>query len=280
VATVEPAERADLRATLPFDLYERYALAAAVVESIGPAATRLLDVGGAMGAGAGHLAWAGDFFPDLEVTVVDARAVDHPRHAVAPLGAALPFPDRSFDVVSSQDVLEHIAPAARPAWLEELWRVTGRLLLLGNPFATPGVAEADRYLFDLIRRRYGYEHRFLLEHLTFGLPELASTIEFFARAGASVAVLPSGHLPTWLLLQTVNALLSHPEQDLSFVDANRAANRALARGSAPPPVYRHLLVIDRSGERHEARLASLATSPPGLATLTPLLDELASAYER
>jgi hypothetical protein len=199
---------------------------------------------------------------------------------VAPVGEALPFPDRSFEVVSSQDVLEHVAPAARADWLAELWRVTDRLLLLGNPFATPGVAEADHYLFELIRRRYGYEHRFLLEHATFGLPDLATTCELFTRAGASVAVLPCSHLPTWLLLQTMNAVLSHPEQDLSFVAANRAANLALSVGAAAAPVYRHLLVIDRTGERHDARLAALAKPSPDLVTLHRLLHEITAAPSR
>jgi SAM-dependent methyltransferase len=279
-ARATAADRAELCETLPFDLHERYALAAAVVERVLPGGAALLDVGGAMGADSGHLAWAGDFFPHRDVTVVDARAVDHPRHVVAPLGERLPFPDRAFPVVSSQDVLEHVPPASREAWLEELWRVTDRLLLLGNPFATAGAADADRYLFDLIRRRYGYEHRFLREHLDHGLPDLEETRAFFARRGASVAVLPSGHLPSWLLLQTVNALLSHPEQDLTFVHANRAANRALGTGAAAPPTYRHLLVIDRSGERHETRLASLATPHPDLATLHRLLPELVSASSR
>lgn len=270
----EPAPRDALCATLPFDLFERYALAAAVLERIAPDPARLLDVGGAMAADAGHLAWAGDFFPSWDVHVVDARAVDHPRHSAATLGAALPFADRSFDVVASQDVLEHVPRAHREAWLEELWRIAGRWLLLGNPFATPGVEEADRYLFELIRNHYGYEHRFLAEHLGHRLPDLDATRAFFVARGASVSVLPSGHLPTWLLLQTVNAKLSHPEQDGTFVDANRAANRALDVRASCAPVYRHLLVIDRDGADHAECLASLAPVAPDLASTHQLLRGL------
>lgn len=256
-ARVVPATHAELCETLPFDLFERYALTAAVVARVRPQAASLLDVGGTMGADGGHLAWTGDFFPGLEVQVVDARPADHPRHVVAGAGGPLPFGDRSFDVVSAQDVFEHVVPEHRAAWLEELWRITDGVLLLGNPFSTPGVREADRYLYELIRRRFGYEHRFLLEHLTYGLPDLEATRDFFSRRGASVAVLPSGHLPTWLLLQTLNALLSHPEQDASFVEANRAVNRAAPFAAPATPAYRHLLVIDRGGARHEAVLGSL-----------------------
>jgi 2-polyprenyl-3-methyl-5-hydroxy-6-metoxy-1,4-benzoquinol methylase len=243
--------------TLPFDMYERYALAAEVVRRVAPASDAILDVGGTMGGGAGHLAWTGDFLPDRDVRVVDARAVDLPRHAVLDPRAPLPYADGAFPVVLALDVLEHVPADARAAWLAELWRVAGRFLLVGNPFATPGVAEADRYLFELIRTRYGYEHGFLAEHLRHGHPDLEATRAFFVAHGASVATLPSGHLPSWILLQTVNAWLSHPEQDHAYVLANESANRAIGLASTVEPAYRHLLVIDRHGVDHGATLEPL-----------------------
>jgi len=269
--TGTPASHDELCTTLPFDMHERYALAAAALQHVAPGATQVLDVGGTMGGGAGHLAWTGDYFPSAQVEVVDARPADVPAHRVLDPHAPLPFADRSRPVVLALDVFEHVPPAARDAWLGELWRVTDRFLLLGNPFATPGVAEADRYLFELIRTRYGYEHGFLAEHLRHGHPELAATEAFFTARGASVATLPSGYLPAWILLQTVNAWLSHPEQDQTYVLANQLANRAIGLASSAAPSYRHLLVIDRAAVDHRAALEPL------VARRTPDLEAVGAA---
>jgi len=266
-----PATHEQLCATLPFDMYERYALAAAALRVVAPQARRVLDVGGTMGGGAGHLAWTGDFFPGAEVEVGDARAADVPGHRVLDPRAPLPYADRAWPVVLALDVLEHVPAGAREAWLAELWRVSGRFLLVGNPFATPGVAEADRYLFELIRARYGYEHGFLREHLEHGHPDLAATAAFFTTRGASVVTLPSGYLPAWILLQTLNAWLSHPEQDHAYVLANQLANRAIGLASTAAPSYRHLLVIDREGRDHRGALEAL------VARRTPDLEAVGAA---
>jgi len=201
-----------------------------------------------------------------------------PEHRVLDPQAPLPFADRSRPVVLALDVLEHVPAAAREGWLDELWRVTGRVLLLGNPFATTGVAEADRYLFELIRTRYGYEHGFLAEHLRHGHPDLADTESFFVARGASVATLPSGYLPAWILLQTLNAWLSHPEQDHTYVLANQLANRAIGLASSAAPAYRHLLVIDRAGRDHRAALETLvARRTPDLEAVGAAIAALAPA---
>lgn len=61
----------------------------------------------------------------------------------------------------------------------------------------------------------------------------------------------------------MNAWLSHPEQDRSFVEANRAANRAIGLAGTVEPAYRHLVVADRRGGDPAARLADLlSTGPP------------------
>lgn len=275
-AEASPAKSEDLCLTLPFDLYERYALAAQVLQQVGARPGRVLDVGGTMGGDAGHLAWTGDFLPDHEVTVIDGRAADVPDHLPVDVAGRLPFADREFDVVLSQDVLEHVPPEARPDWLAEVWRVTGRFLALTCPFDTPGVAEADRYLFELILQDYGYEHGFLAEHLAHGHPSLEGTEAFFRDRGASVTTLPSGHLPSWLLLQTMNAWLSHPEQDQTFAHANAAVNRAVGVRGAARPAYRHLVLVDREGRDHAGALRGLvADAGPELEVVRSTIAALA-----
>jgi len=64
-------------------------------------------------------------------------------------------------------------------------------------------------------------------------------------------------------MQTVNAWLSHPEQDHGFARANEVFNRAVGLGQVRRPAYRHLLVIDRAGRDHRAALAGLIAPEPG-----------------
>jgi SAM-dependent methyltransferase len=265
----EPARSEELMAQLPFDLHERYALAAAVLEKLVRQRTRLLDVGGTMGGGEGHLGWAGDFFPNHEVTVLDTRPIDHPRHRTVDTEFGIPFSDRHFGVVVSQDVLEHVPERLRPSWLEEVWRVTDGLLLLGVPFASAAVAQADRTLREMIRRDYAYDHPFLAEHLDLGHPSLPVTEAFFRERGASIAVLASGYLPVWEMAQIISARLSHPGQDATWLSANRKINQVYGLQAACEPSYRHLLVIDRRGRDLEPALENLR--PTQLPDLEPLV---------
>ena len=260
----EACDPAHLREILPFDLHDRYALAADVLGRIGVRDGPLLDVGGTMGGEQGHLAWTGDFLRGHEVTVIDGRAADYPEHMARPVDERLPFEDGAFATVLSQDVLEHVPPTAREAWLEEVWRVTGRYLLLTCPWNTPGVAEADRSLFVRIAADHGYEHGFLSEHLEYGHPDLEATRRFFEERGATCVTLPSGHLGTWSAMQAVNARLSHPRQGGDYRRANRALNLQFAPGETGAPAYRHLLVVDRRAELRPGDLPVDVVPPPDL----------------
>jgi SAM-dependent methyltransferase len=82
------------------------------------AATRVLDVGcGRIGLRA--------LEPDLDITGVDL--VDRPEYpgpfVRADATGRLPFGDGEFDLVYSSSVVEHVAPADRPAFAAEVARV-------------------------------------------------------------------------------------------------------------------------------------------------------------
>lgn len=87
---------------------------------------RSLDYGG----GDGWFAWS--FQQDGLVRAVTAVDVQQRPHTFAPVtyydGQRLPYPDRSFDLVSSIDVLHH-CPSPR-ASLTEALRCSGRFFLL------------------------------------------------------------------------------------------------------------------------------------------------------
>lgn len=70
------------------------------------------------------------------VGVCAERFGDHCRYAVAS-AAALPFPDRSFDVVACVRLLHHVPEAeTRRRIVEELCRLAGRLIILTASDAT------------------------------------------------------------------------------------------------------------------------------------------------
>lgn len=242
--TVEPVTRVELLARLPFDMYQRYDHARAATVRLGTSPRRVLDVGGVMGGASGHFASLADFFPDDETCAIDVRVADHPDH-LAVAGPPLPFADDSFDLVLCQDVLEHVPPDGRPTLLDELRRVSRRFIVLGAPFATAGVRDADAVLFALVQARHGYEHGFLREHLTHGHPELTATVAHFERAGASVVVLPNGYLPYWTLMQAANLLLAEPALGERYARGQARYNGQVADWREP--AYRHLLVVDQGG---------------------------------
>ena len=241
----DPTTRTSLAARLPFDMYQRYDQARAVLAALPQPPRSLLDVGGALGGPGGHLAASSDFFPECDVRSIDARALDHPAHRAA-TGTALPFDDDSVDGVLCLDVLEHVSAPERAALLGELTRVARRYVLLAAPFATPGVAAADAALFALIQERHGYVHTFLREHLGYGHPDLTTTTTFFRAAGASVVVLPNGYLPHWSLMQTLNLQLAEPAMGARYAAAQTCYNGVVADWHEP--AYRHLLVVDLAGD--------------------------------
>jgi SAM-dependent methyltransferase len=135
---------------LPFDTAERHCVAATLLGS----PRNALDVGGRPG----ELA---RFLPSTGVTTAN---VDPPADVLF-TGSELPFPEDSFEVVSSLDVLEHLERPQRQAHIAELVRVARERVVVCCPLGTPAHVEAER---ELAAR---YEHRFIKEHLEKGLPE-------------------------------------------------------------------------------------------------------------
>ncbi len=124
----------------------------------GPAAN-LLDVGG-RGNELGLLR------PDADVVSANIR----PPADVVYSTQRLPFPDRSFDVVTSSDVLEHLRMPARQEHVDELARVARSRLVIGCPLGSEEHAASEARIANLLQVRYGLRLDFLEEHLQFGLP--------------------------------------------------------------------------------------------------------------
>ena len=141
---------------MPPDTFERHSIVAAHASD----ARTVLDVGGNSGELAG-------FLPDADVTAINLSGEKADSHFD---GDRIPFPDSSFDLVVSLDVLEHIPAERRSRHIRELSRVARKQVILCCPLGSFEHVEAERELASWYQEVAGASHRFLEEHLEIGLP--------------------------------------------------------------------------------------------------------------
>jgi len=161
---------------------------------------------------------------------------------------ALPFEDRSFDVVVALDLLEHVPHADRGRALGELGRVARRRVIVAAPAGAEAL-EADRRLARSLRHVPGW----LTEHLDNGLPfpeDLAVPLRAFGpvrvagneSAAAHVTVTRRELGVAWFLPTRLAARVLA----IGLRDRRPWARAALARirGFDRPPVYRAVVVAE------------------------------------
>ncbi len=235
---------------LPFDQYQRYRVVADAVEAVRSEGRPLsiLDVGGSPGL-------ILDFLPTDRIVILDMTESSRGR-CIRGDGTRLPFHDRAFDVVTSVDVLEHIAPPARRTFMEEIKRVSKKYVFIAAPLRSESVVEAERLLFETLKASTGREHAFLKEHLEYGLPEKGETISILKEGGWETLAVPNGALKRWLPMM---ALSLYMEGDpflctlTGRVNAFYNANYYVDDNCSPS--YRSLLAVARQGFTKEASSA-------------------------
>lgn len=238
--TIGRVSSGKLAASLPFDLYQRYRFAGDFVKKIKPSS--ILDAGGNLGDRGGHLAVSHDFFISPEhrpgkIVTSDLRHNDHPDH-VPGNALALPFPDSSFNMVVSLDVLEHIPPESRLQFLGELNRVSSRWILLGAPFSSPEVKQAEAALVSDL------ELHFLSEHSELGLPEESLVTEYFQSANTgSILRFENGGLLNWFRMLPVTQMVFSLHNYRIFSSFNRYYNDNYYKGDCSTPGYRTFFLI-------------------------------------
>ncbi len=269
----EEAAPEHLTEGLPFDLYQRYQSAATIARRLRPAS--LLDVGGYIGDENGHIGATADFFRKgaekaPAVTVTDLRDCDIPNHLKAP-AIAQPFPDGSFDLVLSLDVLEHLAPDVRPVFLEELDRLAARWIVLGAPFASPEVEELEQQLAasSLSARR------FLMEHRQLGLPDRRLVEDFCSARGFTLLPFPNGNLRRWAFWQTVTQHYFSLNDYRVSQTLNRLYNELCYPFDHQAPCYRIIYLILKKRPAQD-ELRELSDWPGPSASAAGVLETLAS----
>ena len=184
----------------PFDQFQRYTIASDVARALATmmkAPPRVLDVGGH------HTDFWGrprrpiaEFLPESRSVSIDLPANPLPGYVRA-RGDGIPFAPRSFHLVCSVDVLEHVPPPARKTMVREATRVASRAVLLAAPFASPVVERAEALVAAFIRRACHYEQGQLQEHRELGLPDLAATLGDFDACGWTCRVFEWGSVWRW-----------------------------------------------------------------------------------
>ncbi|RIK43886.1 MAG: hypothetical protein DCC55_04305 [Chloroflexi bacterium] len=108
-----------------------------------------------------------------------------PLHrAVVASGLRLPFADRSFPLVVSCDMLEHVTPVQRCAAVQEMARVADEGLLLVFPSGPAAVAVYN----ELAEALAPALPQWLQEHITNGLPDAGEVAAWLRQAGWVVNV--------------------------------------------------------------------------------------------
>jgi len=245
---------------LSFDLHSRHRILRQVAEAARAVdrqqALRVLDVGGYPGYAAG-------FLPTDRVVVADVVDPQSPvEYAyVRADGAALPFADGAFDLVSSLDSLEHIPAARRGDYVGELLRVARRYVLILAPFAQQETELAEQVLIEFTRVFDEEESPQLEEHKAYGLPVLDEWTEFVRSQGFECVSFPSGYVYNWLPMMLVKYYLVGLPDTLGLHHAlDRFYNTLLERSDTRAPGYRQCIVASREAS-------------------SPVLAEIAQALE-
>jgi SAM-dependent methyltransferase len=235
----------------------RYAASTRALRSLAlPEGATLLDVGGFPGTFAAHLRAIA-----APIAVTTADIADGPPDGYVRIEPGpLPFGDASFDAVVTNDTLEHVPPEARAAFLAELFRVARHGVVIAAPSLNPATAAIERMLDTLHRSLLSQPHPWLAEHIAFGLPDPALTLEAAARAGWPLAAAEANApLLPWTIWQASHiARASSLAVDAAFA-AWDAACAPLADAPAPPDAfpYRHVLCFARGTVEDSAAAAAV-----------------------
>ena len=223
---------------MPLDLAIRYAPIVEFVRRQRPAS--ILEVG----SGVHGIAY---YLEDLSIVGTDVKFRERPQNnmrAVASSAEALPFHDRSFDLVISSDMMEHLPAAIRADVVKEMLRVARRHLVIGFP---SGLI-AQRHDFQLRRalQKKGMTLNWLEEHVQHEYPTSKTILSALHQNGVRYRVIRNAN---WRLHWAVAFLQLHPQFNwvmshlrLDTLKAMYLLAPILHRG----PTYREILFIERT----------------------------------
>lgn len=233
----------DNRGRIIFDQYSRYKACADLLRQAGFAAgNSVLDIG------SGPECLFGQFMPDAEMTYVDPLIpAGSGQGRIAGDVFSGELDGRQFDCVSSVDVLEHIPPDKRNAFVERLSSLAGKRLVLAFPGADRGDAlSVDQFIADAYRQTYGRDYSWLDEHFNYSLPSLDAVLGHLGALGWHCQVIKHGYAP-WLreLLRFTVCAWEIPEGHDLVLNISERFNRELYGFDFGEPEYRQFIIATR-----------------------------------
>lgn len=189
-----------------------------------------------------------------------------------------------FDFVLSLDVFEHIIPLSRNAFIEKSLRLAKIAAIITCPFSTEGVCEAEEIVNNLFEAKFGEPYHWLEEHIANGLPSLEETQKFISECGCIPLTFPNGYLPRWFEMISIT-LQFHQNLQMgeTLYALNRFYNRNFYQYDNNFPSYRHIVLMDKTGNPPKNLSTSLLTAmePPAqlLERLNSILGRVREMYE-
>jgi hypothetical protein len=227
-----------------FDQYSRYKACSDLLRQTGfSLGNSVLDIG------SGPECLFGQFVPEATMNYVDP---------LIPVGSGAgkitgnvfvsELEGQSFDCVSAVDVLEHVPPEHRHAFLERMSSLGKNTLILGFPTSDSSNAlETDKAIDAQYHAIYDHDYSWLEEHYRFGLPSLSETVGQLRQQGWHCQTVGHGHAP-WLqeLLGFVICVWSIPSMKDVVLAISEKFNRELYQYDFRAPYYRQFVIATRS----------------------------------
>ncbi len=236
---------------LPFDLFTRNLLITKLIDAIrenGDQTLTILDVGGRAGN-------VDLFLSNDDLHILDIRRGEEGNYVVGDIAEA-PYKNDCFDVVMSSDVYEHIIPGERLNVISEMLRIANNYVILGAPFDSKDVQDAEIKACDYYSRIVGEPHLWLKEHIDNGLPSKKEFETFLDENGFEFLSLRSNNISNWLLMQLFifySYKYSVPIENVNKV--YRYYNENFPElGDMSSPTYRTIYLIGKKGTLPEVDL--------------------------
>jgi glycosyltransferase involved in cell wall biosynthesis len=179
-----------------FDQFQRYGIAAHAIEHLRSSGQifSILEVG------ANTHRILGQLLPNDKIIYLDREIpleMQGDNDVLVGDATRLEMPDGAFDIVIALDVFEHIEPPQRVDFLRHISRVSRVTTMLGAPFASAAVSEAENDACTFWNSLFNTPYRWLVEHAENGLPDLTQTQQQLHQLGMKQVHFGHGNLAVW-----------------------------------------------------------------------------------